>query len=186
VLVKNGSVSFVSLILAGLTCAEREVNTERERERHTHTHTHTELDLGLIDFFCIRGLITGLGFQGVARNNIEVTIEDDRTLKISGERVKEDVKEGDTWHMVERVRGAFVRKFRLPENVRLDQIKAEVNNGVLTIVVPKAEKKPQEPRSIEIGQGQPQSLEGGASQAGEPAATTTAGGATAAAAPARG
>jgi HSP20 family protein len=118
---------------------------------------------------------------GVARNNIEVTIEDDRTLKISGERVKEDVKEGDTWHMVERVRGAFVRKFRLPENVRLDQIKAEVNNGVLTIVVPKAEKKPQEPRSIEIGQGQPQSLEGGASQAGEPAATTTAGGATVAA-----
>jgi HSP20 family molecular chaperone IbpA len=105
-------------------------------------------------------LIPGIGFQGVARNNIEVTIEDDRTLKISGERVKEEVKEGDTWHVVERVRGAFVR----------------------TIVVPKAEKKPQEPRSIEIGQGQPQSLEGGANQAGAPAATTTAGGATAAAA----
>jgi HSP20 family protein len=119
---------------------------------------------------------------GVARNNIEVTIEDDRTLKISGERVKEEVKEGDTWHMVERVRGAFVRKFKLPENVKLDQIKAEVNNGVLSIVVPKADKKPQEPRSIEIGQGQPQSLEGGASQAGAPAATTAAGGATAAAA----
>jgi HSP20 family protein len=119
---------------------------------------------------------------GVARNNIEVTIEDDRTLKISGERVKEEVKEGDTWHVVERVRGAFVRKFKLPENVKLDQIKAEVNNGVLSIVVPKADKKPQEPRSIEIGQGQPQSLEGGASQAGAPAATTTAGGATAAAA----
>ncbi|KAH8954134.1 hypothetical protein BDL97_08G064200 [Sphagnum fallax] len=119
---------------------------------------------------------------GVARNNIEVTIEDDRTLKISGERVKEEVKEGDTWHVVERVRGAFVRKFRLPENVKLDQIKAEVNNGVLSIVVPKADKKPQEPRSIEIGQGQPQSLEGGASQAGAPAATTAAGGATAAAA----
>ncbi len=109
-------------------------------------------------------------------------MEDDRTLKISGERVKEDVKEGDTWHVVERVRGAFVRKFRLPENVRLDQIKAEVNSGVLTIVVPKAEKKPQEPRSIEIGQGQPQSIEGGASQAGAPAATKTGGGATAAAA----
>ncbi len=118
----------------------------------------------------------------MAKNNIEVTIEDDRTLKISGERVKEEVKEGDTWHVVERVRGAFVRKFRLPENVKLDQIKAEVNNGVLSIVVPKADKKPQEPRSIEIGQGQPQSLEGGASQAGAPAATTAAGGATAAAA----
>jgi HSP20 family protein len=180
VLVKNGSLSFVSLILAGLTCAEREINTEKQRERERERHT--ELDLGLIDFFCIRGLIPGIGFQGVARNNIEVTIEDDRTLKISGERVKEDVKEGHTWHVVERVRGAFVRKFRLPENVRLDRIKAEVTNGVLTIVVPKAEKKSQEPRSIEISQGQPQSLEGGASQAGAPAATTTAGGATAAAA----
>ncbi|RVX13852.1 15.7 kDa heat shock protein, peroxisomal [Vitis vinifera] len=34
-------------------------------------------------------------------------------------------------------RGEFSREFELPENVKVDQIKAQVENGVLTIVVPK-------------------------------------------------
>jgi HSP20 family protein len=46
--------------------------------------------------------------SGVAKNEIEVTIEDNRTLRISGERVTEEVKEGDNWHVVERASGHFV------------------------------------------------------------------------------
>lgn len=44
------------------------------------------------------------------------------------------------WHVAERGgggRGDFSREIELPENVKLDQIKAQVENGVLTIVVPK-------------------------------------------------
>ncbi|KAM1715240.1 hypothetical protein ACFX12_025748 [Malus domestica] len=34
-------------------------------------------------------------------------------------------------------KGDFSREIALPENVKLDQIKDQVENGVLTIVVPK-------------------------------------------------
>ncbi|CAK9223362.1 unnamed protein product [Sphagnum jensenii] len=62
---------------------------------------------------------------GVAKNEIEVTIEDNRTLRISGEHVTEEVKEGDNWHVVERACGHFVRRFRLPKNADLERITAE-------------------------------------------------------------
>lgn len=75
----------------------------------------------------------------MAKNEIEVTIEDNRTLRISGERITEEVKEGDNWHVVECDHGHFVRRFRLPKNADLERITAEVKNGVLTIIVPKIE-----------------------------------------------
>jgi HSP20 family protein len=77
--------------------------------------------------------------SGVAKNEIEVTIEDNRTLRISGEHVTEEVKGGDNWHVVERACGHFVRRFRLPKNADLERITADVKNGVLTIIVPKIE-----------------------------------------------
>ena len=44
-----------------------------------------------------------------------------------------------------------MRKFKLPENANLDAVKAKVEDGVLTVIVPKVESKSSQPRSIEIG-----------------------------------
>jgi HSP20 family protein len=43
-----------------------------------------------------------------------------------------------------------VRKFRLPDNAKMDQVKAAMENGVLTVTVPKQEIKKPEVKSIEI------------------------------------
>jgi HSP20 family protein len=51
---------------------------------------------------------------------------------------------------VERSSGKFVRKFRLPDNAKMDQVKAAMENGVLTVTVPKQEIKKPEVKSIEI------------------------------------
>jgi HSP20 family protein len=56
----------------------------------------------------------------------------------------------DTWHRVERSSGKFTRRFRLPENVKLEAMKASMENGVLTVTVPKEEVKKPEVKSIEI------------------------------------
>ncbi|TXG74046.1 hypothetical protein EZV62_002625 [Acer yangbiense] len=56
---------------------------------------------------------------------------------------KEEVK-------VERSSGKFLRKFRLPENAKIDQVKASMENGVLTVTVPKEEVKKPEVKAIEI------------------------------------
>ncbi|KAG6516278.1 hypothetical protein ZIOFF_026733 [Zingiber officinale] len=73
-----------------------------------------------------------------------------RVLQISGERTKEQEEKKDKWHRVERSSGKFLRRFRLPENAKVDQVKASMENGVLTVTIPKEEVKKPEVKSIEI------------------------------------
>ncbi|WVZ24881.1 hypothetical protein V8G54_003425 [Vigna mungo] len=87
---------------------------------------------------------------GLKKEEVKVEIEDDRVLQISGERNVEKEDKNDTWHRVERSSGKFLRRFRLPENAKVDQVKASMEDGVLTVTVPKEEVKKAEVKSIEI------------------------------------
>lgn len=69
------------------------------------------------------------------------------------EEVKVEVEEEDKnekWHRVERGRGKFQRKFWLPEDAKVDEVKASMENGVLTVIVPKVPDKKPEVKTIEI------------------------------------
>ncbi|KAI5386679.1 hypothetical protein KIW84_072997, partial [Lathyrus oleraceus] len=80
---------------------------------------------------------------GLKKEEVKVEIEDDRVLQISGERNVEKEDKNDEWHRVERSSGKFMRRFRLPENAKTEQVKASIENGVLTVTVPKEQvKKP--------------------------------------------
>lgn len=81
---------------------------------------------------------------------MKVEIDEGRILQISEERSKEKEEKSDKWHRVERSSGQFLRRFRLPENAKMDQVKASMENGVLTVTVPKAEEKKPEVKPIEI------------------------------------
>ncbi|GMI81748.1 hypothetical protein like AT1G07400 [Hibiscus trionum] len=87
---------------------------------------------------------------GLKKEEVKVEVEDDRVLQISGERKIEKEDKNDTWHRVERSSGKFSRRFRLPENVKMDQIKASMENGVLTVTVPKVEVKKPDVKAIDI------------------------------------
>ena len=87
---------------------------------------------------------------GVKKEEVKVEVEDGNVLVISGERSKEEEDKYDKWHRVERSSGKFLRRFRLPENAKTDQVKAGLENGVLTVTVPKAEVKKPEVKAIEI------------------------------------
>ncbi|TYH62421.1 hypothetical protein ES332_D07G119000v1 [Gossypium tomentosum] len=71
-------------------------------------------------------------------------------VKISGERNVEKEEKNDTCHRVECSSGKFMRRFRLSENAKMDQIKASMENGVLTVTIPKLEVKKPDVKSIEI------------------------------------
>ncbi|KAI0520122.1 hypothetical protein KFK09_007593 [Dendrobium nobile] len=91
---------------------------------------------------------------GVKKEEVKVEVVEGGILQISGERKKEQEEKSDRWHRVERSRGKFLRRFRLPENAKVDLVKASLENGVLSIVVPKEEVKKPEVKSIEIsGEG---------------------------------
>ncbi|KAJ0020315.1 hypothetical protein Pint_32698 [Pistacia integerrima] len=87
---------------------------------------------------------------GLKKEEVKVGIEDDRVLQISGERNIEKEDKNNTWHRVERSSGKFSRRFRLPENVKMDQIKASMENGVLTVTVPKPDVKKPDIKAVEI------------------------------------
>ncbi|KAI8540029.1 hypothetical protein RHMOL_Rhmol09G0229400 [Rhododendron molle] len=87
---------------------------------------------------------------GLKKEEVKVEVEEGRVLQISGERNKEKEDKNDTWHRVERSSGKFLRRFRLPENAKVDQVKANMENGVLTVTVPKEEVKKPDVKAIDI------------------------------------
>ncbi|OMO91264.1 hypothetical protein COLO4_18497 [Corchorus olitorius] len=87
---------------------------------------------------------------GLKKEEVKVEVEEGRILQISGERSKEQEEKNDKWHRVERSSGKFLRRFRLPENAKMDQVKASMENGVLTVTIPKEEEKKPEVKAIEI------------------------------------
>lgn len=87
---------------------------------------------------------------GLKKEEVKVEVEEGRVLQISGERNKEKEDKNDTWHRVERSSGKFLRRFRLPENAKVDQVKGSMENGVLTVTVPKEEVKKPDVKAIDI------------------------------------
>uniref|UniRef100_A0A1D1Y8V3 17. class I heat shock protein n=1 Tax=Anthurium amnicola TaxID=1678845 RepID=A0A1D1Y8V3_9ARAE len=87
---------------------------------------------------------------GVNKEEVKVEVEDGQILQISGQRSKEEEEKNDTWHRVERSSGSFLRRFRLPENAKVEEVKASMENGVLTVTVPKVEAKKPDLKAIEI------------------------------------
>jgi HSP20 family protein len=69
---------------------------------------------------------------GLAEKDVDVTLDDD-VLTIRGE--KKDEKEND--HVVERSLGRFQCSVRVPHSVIPDQVQARVENGILTVILPK-------------------------------------------------
>jgi len=95
------------------------------------------------DHFCLT-----MDLPGVDPKAIEVAMEKE-WLVVSGERKALDAKEdGEGYHRQERVQGAFMRRFKLPETADASEISAKSENGVLEIVIKK--RAEQLPRRITI------------------------------------
>ncbi|MQM03130.1 hypothetical protein Taro_035904, partial [Colocasia esculenta] len=84
------------------------------------------------------------------KEEVKVEVEEGRILQISGQRTKEEEEVSDTWYRVERSSGSFLRRFRLPEDAMVDQVRASMENGGLTVTVPKQEVKKPEVKAIDI------------------------------------
>ncbi|XXG61746.1 hypothetical protein AAC387_Pa05g0280 [Persea americana] len=92
--------------------------------------------------------LPGLKKEEVKKEEVKVELEEGRVLQISGERSREKEEKNDKWHRVERSSGKFLRRFRLPENAKVDEVKAAMENGVLTVTVPKEQRERREERQV--------------------------------------
>ena len=76
---------------------------------------------------------------GISSDDLSITLEDN-VLTISGEKRVENEVDEPTYHLRERRYGKFSRSLRFPTLVNADAVVATVENGVLTLEVPKAEE----------------------------------------------
>ncbi|HKO04956.1 MAG TPA: Hsp20/alpha crystallin family protein [Candidatus Acidoferrales bacterium] len=88
----------------------------------------------------------------IDEKDIDVRVEKN-TLTLSGERkFEKEFKEENALRM-ERYYGTFSRTFTLPNIVKLDAVKAEYRNGVLTVKLPKLEEAKPKQIKIAVGNG---------------------------------
>ena len=92
-------------------------------------------------------LVAKFDLPGVQESDIDVRVENN-TLAIREERKFEKEVNEDSYLRVERAFGTFTRSFSLPNIVKVDNIRAGLQDGVLTIRMPKREEA--KPKQIKI------------------------------------
>jgi len=87
--------------------------------------------------------VVNVDMPGVTKDNVKLHIDNQNVLHVSTEFQKENKEDQEQqgWiiHKRERFEGMYERHIRLPNNVDKNQISASVDNGVLTIDIPKTE-----------------------------------------------
>lgn len=70
------------------------------------------------------------------KEEVEVSFEAGRILRITGKRSNNNDKK---WRVIDPVECIFLRRLRVPENSKLEEVTAVMENGWLLVKVPKAE-----------------------------------------------
>ena len=95
-------------------------------------------------------LVLTLDVPGLTAEDLEIEALGGE-LVVRGERKPPALAEEAAWAHAERAFGPFERRIRLPKGVDTDGIAATMDNGVLSLVVPKSEET--KPRTIAIDSG---------------------------------
>ena len=93
-------------------------------------------------------LITDL--PGFDKKNVNIEIEENRALSITANSKINEESNDEFYRIRERNDGSYHLKFDLPENVVINKINAQFNNGALIIKLPKAKEVKSENRKIKI------------------------------------
>jgi HSP20 family protein len=94
-----------------------------------------------------------LEVPGIKQEDLDVQVEN-QMLTVKGERKFEKDEKEENFHRIERRYGSFVRSFTLPQTVDAGSVKANYDNGVLTISLAKKEAAKPKQVKVEIGAGQ--------------------------------
>ena len=96
-----------------------------------------------------KAFVIELSAPGFNKKDINIEV-DDKMLKIYSE-IKNEVENKDESIIKREFHyNSFESSFQLPENVNADNMKANYNDGILNIEIPKMEKEEKKKRLIDI------------------------------------
>jgi HSP20 family protein len=84
-------------------------------------------------------VVVKAALPGLKADDVQISITGD-ILSLKGEFKQENETKEKAYHLREQRYGAFERTFALPTAVVSDKAKAEFENGILNITLPKAEE----------------------------------------------
>ena len=96
-------------------------------------------------------VVLTLDLPGLTADDIQIEVVDGY-LAVRGERRRPELPDGSRAAHLERAYGKFERRVTLPDGVDPDAITATMDNGVLSLIVPKPDRMVR--RTIAIGGGQ--------------------------------
>jgi len=138
------------------TNLERMMGALREqRYAHGHTHrasdevpAHTAAEFPAVNIWNgAEAYVLTAEIPGIDPDKLEVSIVSD-TVTIRGSRAPLTLKEGETYHRVERGHGQFIRSVKLPKPLDPDKVEARYAMGILNLRLPRAEAEM--PRKIAL------------------------------------
>jgi len=95
-------------------------------------------------------LVVKADLPDVNPQNLDIRVENN-ILTIRGERKFESKVNEDNYLRIERAYGSFSRSFALANSVKTEAIRADYQNGVLTLSLPKREEA--KPKQIKVNVG---------------------------------
>ena len=95
-------------------------------------------------------LVVKADLPDIDPKDLDIRVENN-ILTIRGERKFEKKVDQDNYLRVERAYGSFARSFSLANTVNTEAIKADYQNGVLTLSIPKREEA--KPKQIKVNVG---------------------------------
>lgn len=102
--------------------------------------------------------VVELAAPGLQKENFTIEVEED-TLKIASKKIETDsadkeekkvAKNDSQYRRQEFNYKSFERSFKLPENIEVENIQANYENGILRVTLPKMEEKKVLKKMVEI------------------------------------
>jgi len=91
-----------------------------------------------------------LEMPGIPKDNINIEVTS-TGIEVSADYEESKEDKSKNWLRKERRSTSFYRCLELPEELKTDNVEAELNNGILTITLPKLEPKPEhKPKKVKI------------------------------------
>ena len=92
-------------------------------------------------------VVVKAALPGIKADEVQINVTGE-ILTLRGEMKHEEETNDKAWHIREQRWGSFERALALPTDVISDKAKAEFENGILTITLPKADEV--KPKTINI------------------------------------